>query len=132
VTTIMSVRRRDHQQSRRLARKAFYRQHGLCFWCQRPMLLGSSGGNGSCDPLTMTADHVRPVWDGGQTASGNIVAACHECNQARGQVTNRTRGGVKFTIGEDTPTSPFEILRAQLEDERKLDERRWRRFAARR
>jgi hypothetical protein len=54
------------------------------------MELGSSGGNGVCEPLTMTADHVRSVWDGGQTVSGNIVAACYECNQARAQVTNRT------------------------------------------
>jgi hypothetical protein len=62
---------------------------------------------------------VRPVWDGGQTIPGNIVAACYECNQARGQITNRTRrGSGKFTIGDDTPTSPFEVLRAQLEEER--------------
>jgi hypothetical protein len=40
------------------------------------------------------------------------------------RVTNRTRRGSKFTIGDDTPSSPFEVLRAQLEDEKKLDERR--------
>jgi hypothetical protein len=107
-----------------LARKLFHRQHGLCFWCKRPMMWGSYGGNGVCDPLTATADHVKSVWDGGQTLPGNIVAACYECNQARGQVTNRTKRGSKFTIGDDTPSSPFEILRVQLEDEKKLDERR--------
>jgi uncharacterized protein len=62
------------------------------------MVLGSSGGNGVCEPLTMTADHVRPVWDGGQTVSGNIVAACYECNQARGQVTNRTRIRTEYDL----------------------------------
>jgi hypothetical protein len=83
------------------------------------------GGNGVCDPLTATADHVRPVWDGGQTIPGNIVAACYECNQVRGQITNRTRrGSGKFTIGDDTPVSPFEVLRVQLEEEEKIDERR--------
>jgi HNH endonuclease len=122
----MSLRRNDQHIARRLARRAFYRQGGLCFWCQRLMVWGSRGNaNGSCEPLTATADHVKPVWDGGQTLPGNIVSACHECNQARGQITNRTRrGSGKFTIGDDTPSSPFEILRAQLEAEEKLDERR--------
>jgi HNH endonuclease len=120
----MSLKRNDHQEARRLARRAFYRQHGLCFWCQRPMMLGSHGGNGACDPLTMTADHVRALWEGGRTLPGNVVAACFECNQLRGQVTNRTKRGTKFTIGDDTPTSPFEILRTQLEAEAKRDELR--------
>jgi 5-methylcytosine-specific restriction endonuclease McrA len=120
----MSLRRRDHHEARRLARRAFHRQDGLCFWCKRPMLWGGHGGNGSCEPLTATADHVRPVWDGGQTISGNIVAACYECNQARGQITNRTGGGRKLTIGDDTLRSPFEVLRAQLEAEAKRDESR--------
>jgi 5-methylcytosine-specific restriction endonuclease McrA len=120
----MSLKRNDYREARRLARKAFHRQHGLCFWCKRPMMLGSHGGNGACDPLTMTADHVQPVWDGGQTRPDNIVAACYACNQERGRVTNQTKRGSKFTIGDDTPTSPFEVLRAQLQTEEKLDERR--------
>jgi HNH endonuclease len=111
----MSLKRNDYQQARRFARKAFHRQHGLCFWCKRPMMLGAYGGNGSCDPLTMIADHVQPVWDGGRALPGNIVAACYECNQERGRVTNRTKCGSKFTIGDDRPTSPFEFLRGQLE-----------------
>jgi HNH endonuclease len=80
------------------------------------MMLGSHGGNGTCEPLTMTADHVRAVWDGGQTRPDNIVAACFECNQDRGRVTNRTKRGSKFTISNDTSSSPFEILRTQLEE----------------
>jgi 5-methylcytosine-specific restriction endonuclease McrA len=120
----MSLRRNDYREARRLARRAFHRQHGLCFWCKRPMMWGHRGGNGVCDPLTATADHVKPVWDGGQTLPGNIVAACYECNQARGQVTNQIKRGSKFTIGDDTPSSPFEVLRAQLQAEEKLDERR--------
>ena len=35
---------------------------------------------------------------GGQTVSGNIVAACYECNQARGQVTNRTRIRTEYDL----------------------------------
>jgi 5-methylcytosine-specific restriction endonuclease McrA len=120
----MSLKRNDYREARRLARRAFYRQRGLCFWCKRPMMLGGHGGNGVCDPLTATADHVKPVWDGGRTLPGNIVAACYACNQQRGQVTNRTKRGSGFTIGDDIPSSPFEVLRAQLEDEKKIDERR--------
>jgi hypothetical protein len=64
---------------------------------------------------------VRPVWDGGRTWPGNIVAACYACNQDRGRVTNQTKRGSKFTIGDDTPRSPFEVLRAQLQVEEKLE-----------
>jgi hypothetical protein len=56
------------------------------------------------------------VWDGGQTRPGNVVAACYACNHDRGRVTNQTKWGSKFTIGDDTPSSPFEVLRAQLEE----------------
>jgi hypothetical protein len=30
----MSSKRNDYREARRLARKAFHRQHGLCFWCK--------------------------------------------------------------------------------------------------
>ena len=35
------------------------------------------------DPRLMTAEHVQPVWDGGRSVAGNVVAACFECNNAR-------------------------------------------------
>jgi hypothetical protein len=76
------------------------------------MLLGSSGGNGSCDPLAMTADHLRPVRDGGQTP-GNIVAACYECNQARGQVTNRTRIRTEYDLASTAAVG--KLIPLQLE-----------------
>jgi HNH endonuclease len=115
----MSLKRDDYREARRLARRAFYRQRGLCFWCQQQMTWGSSGSDGVCEPHTATADHVRPVWDGGRTLPGNVVAACYACNQDRGRVTNQTKWGSKFTIGDDTPSSPFEVLRAQLEEARR-------------
>jgi HNH endonuclease len=63
----------------------------------------------------MTAEHVRPVWDGGRTVAGNVVAACYECNHARSGELNQTKRGSKFTIGDDTPSSPFAGLRALLQ-----------------
>jgi hypothetical protein len=116
----MSLRRSDQHVARRLARRAFHRQGGLCWWCRQPMTWGHRGGD-AYDPLTATADHVQPVWDGGQTIAGNIVAACNTCNQARGQIANRSKRGSKFTIGDETPSSPFEILRGQLELEQQRD-----------
>ena len=53
---------------------------------------------------------VRPVWDGGRTVAGNVVAACYECNHARSGVFNQTKRGSKFTIGDDTLSSPFAVL----------------------
>jgi hypothetical protein len=50
----------------------------------------------------MTAEHVRPMWDGGRSVAGNVVAACYECNHARSGVFNQTKRGSKFTIGDDT------------------------------
>jgi hypothetical protein len=54
------------------------------------------------------------VWDGGRTVAGNVVAACYECNHARGGEANQMKRGFKFTIGDDTPTSPFAGLRVLL------------------
>jgi 5-methylcytosine-specific restriction endonuclease McrA len=68
-------------------------------------------------PYLMTAEHVRPVWDGGRSVAGNVVAACYECNHARNSETNQTKRGSKFTIGDDTPSSPFAELRALLKSD---------------
>jgi hypothetical protein len=62
----------------------------------------------------VTAKHVQPVWDGGRRVAGNVVAACYECNHARSGVFNQTRRGSKFTIGDDTPISPFAGLQVLL------------------
>jgi len=109
----MSLKRThwDQVKARRLARRAFVTQRGLCHWCRRLMDPASPGNTGVCQPLTMTADHVKPVWDGGHTVSGNVVAACYECNQARGTLSNRFSDDWKYTVGDDTPSSPFEVLR---------------------
>jgi hypothetical protein len=59
---VMSRRRRDHAVGRRLARRAYHRQGGLCFWCKRPMLPADyAGATSEADPRLMTAEHVQPV-----------------------------------------------------------------------
>jgi hypothetical protein len=101
----------DQITARRLARRAFVTQRGLCHWCLKPMDPASAGNAGVCNSRTMTADHLQPVWAGGQTLPGNVVAACYECNQARGEVTNLQGKNWKLTIGDDTSVSPFEVLK---------------------
>jgi HNH endonuclease len=78
------------------------------------LVADSAGAIRETDPRLMTAEHVRPVWDGGCANAGNVVAACYECNQARGSECNRTKRGSKFTIGDDTPSSPFAVLQVLL------------------
>jgi hypothetical protein len=45
----------------------------------------------------------------GRTVAGNVVAACYECNHGRSGELNPIKGG-RFTIGDDTPSSPFAVL----------------------
>ena len=63
------------------------------------------------DPRLATADHLVPRYAGGKTRAGNIVAACRKCNNERNTETNRSKGGVYYTAGDDTPHSPFAILK---------------------
>jgi len=107
----MSLRRRDHQIGRRLAHRANRAQGGLCYWCQAPMILVKT--TPSDEPRMMTADHLVPVYAGGQTIAGNIVAACYQCNNTRNrEETERVRpGATLLTIGDPTPASPFEALK---------------------
>ena len=107
----MSQRRNgeEQQEARRLARRAHYRQDGLCFWCGQPMALLARVGNLSDPPNNlMTADHVIPYRNGGRGRAGNIVAACASCNSSR----DRAPRGRRYTTGNNTPSSPFEILQA--------------------
>jgi hypothetical protein len=78
------------------------------------LLLAKAGAHDTINPRLMTADHVKPVWAGGLTIAGNIVAACFECNNTRSRDTNQSKRGSKFIIGDDSPSSPFAKLREQL------------------
>jgi hypothetical protein len=69
-------------------------------------------------PKLCTADHLIPVYAGGRTVAGNIVAACRACNNARNAPeTNRRRASesdLVVSIGNDAPRSPFERLKSDL------------------
>lgn len=86
---------------------AMKKQDDLCFWCHYPILCLSEPHNLNVltqNPWTLSAlidgervvfghasaDHVIPQWLGGQTTERNIVAACKQCNEDRGQMHNRS------------------------------------------
>jgi hypothetical protein len=65
-------------------------------------------------PKFCTADHLVPLYAGGKTTAGNIVAACLACNTTRNaSETNRRRAsepGLVASVGDDAPRSPFEEI----------------------
>jgi 5-methylcytosine-specific restriction endonuclease McrA len=107
-------RRSDYKLARYLAVKAFYRQRGLCHYCQTPMVIRAQNG-GPMEPDTMTAEHLVPVVDGGRTDRVNVVAACYACNIKRSRDScpqQRPYWKVgRYSVGDDRPRSPFEVLR---------------------
>jgi hypothetical protein len=88
------------------------------------LLEAKAGSYPPVDPRLMTAEHIIPVGRGGLTIAGNVVAACYECNNARSKFDHQTKRGWKLTIGDDTPSSPFAVLREQLAAEEAQDVRR--------
>jgi 5-methylcytosine-specific restriction endonuclease McrA len=91
----------------RLRDEACYKQHGLCYWCNQPMLTDVPDS----DPRRMTGDHVIPFHAGGVTRHGNIVAACRKCNTERHPEYNLRREDYVVSHGDDRRRSPFEILK---------------------
>jgi 5-methylcytosine-specific restriction endonuclease McrA len=84
--------------------RAWHKQQGRCFFCEEEI------------PLELiTGDHFVPRYAGGQTLPGNIVAACAKCNNERcSEETNQRGNGFSCVVGDDTPRSPFEILKDKL------------------
>lgn len=65
--------------SRTATRKLLMLMHrGRCFYCARLMTLDAH------PVLTCTIDHILPRAQGGFDHMSNYVAACYQCNNARG------------------------------------------------
>lgn len=63
---------------------AFEAQHGLCWWCETPMVPAGDNFDGSALPKNLcTAEHLIPREFGGSNSPGNVVAACAECNHTK-------------------------------------------------
>jgi 5-methylcytosine-specific restriction endonuclease McrA len=68
------LRRRPAPRQKRAIKRATMRDCGRrCVYCASPL-----------DAAGATLDHVIPVSRGGSHAPGNLVIACHRCNQLKG------------------------------------------------
>jgi 5-methylcytosine-specific restriction endonuclease McrA len=108
---VSMTRRRGNNELivfRQMRRRAYHKQDGHCFFCQHWFPFEE-----------ITGDHYVPIYAGGQTRPGNIVAACARCNNTRNAPeTNRRGKGFRCVAGNDTPRSPFEVL---TDDQSKSD-----------
>lgn len=86
---------------KQMRRRAYDAQGGRCFFCRQAF---------ACEEIT--GDHLVPRYAGGTTRPGNIVAACAPCNNSRNSSeTNRYGKNFVCVAGDDTPRSPFEVLK---------------------
>lgn len=63
-------------------------QRGVCYYCSRPALLAKGPAAGAAPDNLATIDHIIPRSKGGAHA-GNMVMACHRCNNERGDADAR-------------------------------------------
>ena len=76
---------------RRMRNKKAAEQRYLCFYCRFPMWSDRAEAFAGRHHITLgeagrfrcTAEHLPALGDGGKTIAGNIVAACHFCNERR-------------------------------------------------
>jgi 5-methylcytosine-specific restriction endonuclease McrA len=61
-------------------------QGGLCFWCGEPMRDEAPSNGRPHPPLMPTIDHIIPRARGGTNERVNLVAACSDCNNRRGDM----------------------------------------------
>ena len=67
--------RRERAKARELRKSQWWKNRiaaGRCHYC-----------GAEVPPKELTLDHVVPLVRGGQTARGNCVAACKECNSKK-------------------------------------------------
>jgi 5-methylcytosine-specific restriction endonuclease McrA len=95
---------------RALRAQAARDQKFLCYWCGEEMRTDVDDNH----PRAVSGDHKIPKHNGGKTIPGNIVAAHRECNERRHPELNMTKEPRRLSAGDDTPRSPFEILRGRF------------------
>lgn len=75
----------------RLRQEAFARQQSRCFYCRMRMWCVHPSEVPGLDEVSIkvarhlqrTAEHLKPMSEGGRDEPGNIVAACQRCNRNR-------------------------------------------------
>jgi 5-methylcytosine-specific restriction endonuclease McrA len=71
-----------------LRRDVYARENRRCFWCGRRVRLHWRGQQDREEPPAdaATLDRIIPASQGGTYRLDNLVCACHECNQKRGNM----------------------------------------------
>jgi 5-methylcytosine-specific restriction endonuclease McrA len=67
---------------RSMKRALFEQQRGFCAYCGEQM---HQGGH---HPRLVTLDNIIPAREGGADDVSNMVAACYQCNRAKGCMTS--------------------------------------------
>ena len=71
--------RREREAAREMRRSQWWKRRrgsGICHYC------GAAVG-----AKALTMDHLVPIIRGGRSTKGNVVAACKDCNTAKGHQT---------------------------------------------
>ena len=77
----MAKSKSGSSKKRRLKRKLWEQQSGLCFYCRKAVLHPDYGLHLD---NSATVDHVIPRFRGGSNHSSNLILACRRCNQNKG------------------------------------------------
>lgn len=108
--------RRQQERLRALRVAAFLAQQGRCIYCSRPMWDGVLEGKAAAQlrllglgfavplrdlaGLRATAEHLVRRADGGRSETGNVVAACRDCNCTRHDAEPMAWKAARAEIGD--------------------------------
>ncbi len=64
----------------------YHRDRGLCAYCGRKTILADEEElqDSASAGLMATADHVKPLAQGGKDKMSNLILACRDCNGEKG------------------------------------------------
>ena len=74
---------RTREKFRQIRAEQFEVQQGKCCYCEQRMSLNPDDFR---KPIAATCDHKLSFADGGSNAISNIVIACRNCNNLKGQI----------------------------------------------
>lgn len=93
----------------------FFRCGMRCWYCHKPLALREDRGH-----EVATKDHLTPLSRGGSDTIDNIVPACIECNQRKGDLTEkefRTAFSEAFKLITSVPLVELSPSSLELQNE---------------
>lgn len=99
----------DRHRDKSLETSATRREPNRCYLCDTQLTKAGSA--------MRTIEHVWPISLGGETVEQNLVLACYDCNNKRGNMMTWAHGPVHstyYTHSSSNPTNPPGDLRLSL------------------